>query len=48
MNKFKNEYLLTDIIKIAKKTKVDIGLVLTNNGPLSFGINTLKELKAHD
>lgn len=46
-NKIKKEYLLTDIVNIAFKKKIDIDLVLTKNSPLSFGINTLKDLEAH-
>ena len=46
-NKIKKEYLLTDIVNIAFKKKIDIDLVLTKDSPMSFGINTLKDLKAH-
>ena len=46
-NKSKKEFLLTDIVNIGYKKQIDIGLVLTNASPLSFGINTLKDLKLH-
>jgi bifunctional UDP-N-acetylglucosamine pyrophosphorylase / glucosamine-1-phosphate N-acetyltransferase len=47
-NKFKKEYLLTDIMSISSKKKIKTSLVLANEGPLSFGINTIKELKLHN
>ncbi len=44
-NKKLNEFLITDLLKIAYKNKVKSKLIKTNKSKISFGINTLNELR---
>ena len=47
-NKIKKEYLITDLVSIAKKSNIDVKLILTKQNKFSFGINNIQELAAHN
>ena len=44
-NKKLNEFLITDLLKIAYKKKIKSKLIKTYKNKISFGINNLEELK---